>query len=50
MMTRMLELKEKGVDITMNWHDCIVCINYGAEEKTKVMIECELDKPYEMVK
>ena len=49
MMIRMLELKEEGVDIKMDWHDCTVCVDYGAEKKTKVMIECELDKPYEMV-
>ena len=49
MMVLVLALKEEGRDIKMNWDNCTVCIDYGAEEKTKVIIECEIDKPYEMV-
>ena len=49
MMVRVLALKEEGRDIKLNWDNCTVCIDYGAEEKTKVIIECEIDKPYEMV-
>ena len=48
MIQRMLDLESEGRPIHMNWEDCTICVDHGAPENSKMIIECELDIPYEM--
>ena len=44
MLVRLVELQEEGREVSMLWDDCPACIQEGAPENTKVLIECELNE------
>ena len=44
MLRRIRDIENEGRPVTMIWEDCKVCVDHGAPENTKVIIECEMNE------
>lgn len=48
MLQRLRELQTEFGKVSMTWTNCSECQRVGAPDDTKVLIDCEMDLPYEM--